>query len=52
MNIRMVPKLTYYELAIRIIIERVEMMREERPAKERVGNFLSGSHRGSSLCLT
>lgn len=52
MNIRMVPKLTYYELAIRITIERVEMMREERPSKERIGNFLSSSHRGSSICLT
>lgn len=51
MNKKMVPKLSCYELAIRIMIERVEIMREDRPPKDRIGNFRSNLHRGCSICF-
>lgn len=52
MNNKMVPNLTCYELTIRIIIERVEIMRENKPSKDRIGNFPSDLHCGYSICLT
>lgn len=51
MNEKMVPKMSCYELAIKIMIERVEIMREDRPPKDRIGNFLSNLHRGCSICF-
>ena len=33
----MVPNLTCYELAIRIMMERVEIMRENKTTKDRIG---------------
>lgn len=48
----MVHKLTSYELVTKIMIERVEIMKEDKPPKERIGNFLSGSHQSYSICLT
>lgn len=51
MNEKMVPKFSCYELAIKIMIERVEIMREDRPPKDRIGNFLPNLHRGCSICF-
>lgn len=34
---KMVPNLTCYELAIRIMMERVEIMRENKTTKDRIG---------------
>lgn len=34
---KMVPNLTCYELAIRIMVERVEIMREDKTTKDRSG---------------
>lgn len=45
-------QLDLYELAIRIIIERLEILREDKAPKERVGNFQFDSHRGYSTGLT
>lgn len=39
MNNKMVPSLSCYELTIRILIERVEIIREDKPSKDRIGNF-------------
>lgn len=47
----MVPQLTCYELAIRIMIERVEIMRENKPSKDRIGNFRPNLHSGCSTCF-
>lgn len=51
MNGKMVPKLTCYELAIKIMIERVKIMREEKPSKDRIGNFLYNLHHICSICF-
>lgn len=51
-NNKMVPNLTCYELTVRILIERVEIIREDKPPKDRIGNFPSDSIRGYSICLT
>lgn len=39
------------ELAIKIMIERVEIMREARPPNDHIGNFLSNIHCGCSICF-
>ena len=52
MKSKMVPNLTCYELAIRIIIERLEILREDKAPKDQIGNFPFDSHRGYSMCLT
>ena len=51
MNNKMVPNLTCHELTVRIMIERVEIMREDKSSKDRIGNFPSDSHCGYSICL-
>ncbi|MCJ1345437.1 hypothetical protein MMC31_003644 [Peltigera leucophlebia] len=40
MNEKMVPKMSCYELAIKIMIERVEIMREDRPPKDRIEELI------------
>lgn len=40
MNQRMVPNLTPYKLAIKTMIDRVEIRRENEPSKECIGKFL------------
>lgn len=52
MKSKMVPNLTCYELAIRIIIERLEMLREDKAPKGQIGNFPFDPLRGYSICLT
>ena len=37
----MVPNLTCHELTVGIMIERVEIMREDKSSKDRIGNFPS-----------
>ena len=37
MKNKMVPILTCYELTIRIVIERVEIMQEDKPSNDRIG---------------
>lgn len=48
----MVPNLTCYELAIRIMMERVEIMREDKTTKDRIGKFTPNSHLGCLICLS
>lgn len=47
----MVPKLNPYELVIKIMIDKVEIMKADKPPNESISQFQSDSHRRHSKCL-